>query len=180
MIKKIVLGVIATLSITFAANAQSAKFAYVSQERVFDSIPTMISAEKMMQDEYDKAERILAEMQTEIQLAEESYNAERASLDPTVAEYRLSNLNKKKYAFQMEYETTQNDLAILQERLVAPIEKNFLQAIKNIALKHQITYMFYEEAMAYVAEGAVDLTAEVRAELIRLENIRVNGGTTGG
>ena len=74
---------------------------------------------------------------------------------------------------EYKQQSLQQDLEILNDRLYGPIEDNLVKAIEIVAARHKVTYMLEKSNMLYVdPAGGLDLTNEVRIELVRLEKER--------
>jgi Skp family chaperone for outer membrane proteins len=76
----------------------------------------------------------------------------------------------------------QQDFQVAYERKVAdlmkPIEDNLQKAINIVSEKHKLNYVFEKTSLVYI-NGGLDLTAEIKAELLKLENARMANSGTG-
>jgi len=177
--KKVLMAIVIifTLGIAgFNANAQTAKFAHIDYLEVVDSIPTWLDANNQLDAFIAMGQKTIADMEKDLQTVYDVYLAEKETLSPLLIEYREKELIEKQELLEYKKQALENDLQIWNQRLFLPIEENLKKAIETIALKFGITYMFEKSSMLYIAPTvSLDLTKEVRIELIRLEKIRVPG-----
>lgn len=173
--KRIIIIIIAIFGLgVFNSNAQSnLKFAHVDYVKVIDSLPSKITADKDLQSFLDNGQKTLEEMQISFEEEYQKYLAEKDSISPLMQEIREKNLMEQQQLIQYKSETLEGDLQTLNNRLYKPIEDNFNLAVKNIAQKYKLNYILEVNSILYV-DGGLDLTKEVKAEVIRLEAIRTS------
>ena len=176
LIKKTVLSVIALLTLSIYSlnsNAQTVKFAHIDYLKVVDSIPSMMSADKEVKGFLEMGEKTIMEMEKAF---EESYNAyllEKPTLSSVMVELREKQLMEQQQMIEYKRQSLQQDLEILNERLYGPIEDNLVKAIEIVAQRHKVTYVLEKSTTLYTDPvGGLDLTGEVRIELLRLEKER--------
>ncbi len=172
--KKILLIAITIFSLgAFTTNAQSnLKFAHFDYQKATDSLPTVLNAQKELQKEEAEMTAILEELQKEYQDMLITYDRQKDSLSDMrkqIMEEEIQMLGEKiqyrQQDFQVSYERKVNDL-------MKPIEENLQKAIDMVAEKHKLNYVFEKTALVYV-NGGLDLTTEIRTELLKLENARM-------
>lgn len=167
MIKKIII-VIAIFGLgIFGATAQTTKFGHVDYVKVLDSIPAKIAADKTIQDFLEEGQKTIAEMQANFEEEYNKYMITQDSLSPIIREMKEKNLMEQQQLVQYKQESLQQDLQILNDRLYKPIEDGLTKAIEIIAKKHKVTYVLETNSILYVS-GGLDLTKEVKTELIRI------------
>lgn len=175
-IKKTTLFAAATLMLglfSLTSNAQQVKFAHIDYLKVVDSLPTMMEADKQVEMFLKAGEKTILEMETALQADYDAYMVEKPTLSDVMQELREKQLMEQQQIIEMKKQSLQQDLEILNDRLYKPIEDNLVKAIETVATKHGITYMLEKNSMLYTSPtGGLDLTKEVKAELIRLENLR--------
>lgn len=177
--KKILLIAVALFTVgIFSVNAQSnLKFAHFDYQKATDSLPTVLQAQKELTKSEAEMTAILEELQKEYQDMLINYDRQKDSLSDMrkqIMEEEIQMLGEKiqyrQQDFQVAYERKVSDL-------MKPIEDNLQKAINIVAEKHKLNYVFEKTALVYV-NGGLDLTAEIRAELLKLENARMaNSGT---
>lgn len=176
LIKKTVFSVIALLTLSFFsfnAQAQTVKFAHIDYLKVVDSIPSMMNADKEVKGFLDAGEKTVAEMEKAFEEAYNQYLLDKPTLSTVMVELREKQLMEQQQMIDYKRQSLQQDLEILNERLYGPIEDNLVKAIEIVAQRHKVTYVLEKSTTLYTDPvGGLDLTSEVRIELLRLEKER--------
>lgn len=176
LIKKTVLSVIALLALSFYSfntQAQTVKFAHIDYLKVVDSIPSMMTADREVKGFLDAGEKTVAEMEKAFEEAYNQYLLDKPTLSTVMVELREKQLMEQQQMIDYKRQSLQQDLEILNERLYGPIEDNLVKAIEIVAQRHKVTYVLEKSTTLYTDPvGGLDLTVEVRAELLRLEKER--------
>lgn len=168
--KKVLIAIIAIFTLgAFSSNAQNVSFAHVSSAEVLDSIQSykdLVKEEQQInkeaQQQYETLQKKLMKMQPTD-----------AAMD-TLTDFELSVISSDMQKIQMDMQNlevyTQNQLQTLQQRLVKLMEM-YRDAVKVVAEKHGVTYVLDADSQVlYAAPAGKDLTDEVRAELLRMDN----------
>ncbi len=178
--KKVLLIAIAIFTVgLFTTNAQSnLKFAHFDYQKATDSLPSVLKAQEELTRSEAEMTAILEELQKEYQDMLIKYDRQKDSLSSMrkqIMEEEIQMLGEKiqyrQQDFQVSYERKVNEL-------MKPIEDNLQKAIDIVAKRHKLNYVFEKTSLVYV-NGGLDLTAEIRAELEKLENARMAGGSSG-
>ncbi|MDX1349522.1 MAG: OmpH family outer membrane protein [Putridiphycobacter sp.] len=169
--KKIFLALVITFSISSIMAQTNLKFGHVDYAKVTDSIPTKLAADKEMKQFIEDGQRTIRELQTILQRDYEEYMAKRDSMSALMREIKEKNFMEQQQVLENKQQTLQNDLEIYDNRLYKPIENNFKKAVKTVSLKYKLNYVFEVGSLLYL-EGGIDITEEVKQELIRLEALR--------
>jgi len=176
IMKKVIIAIITIFTLGLAENnaqAQTPKFAHINYLDVVDSIPTWLDANRQLDEFIAMGQKTIGDMEKDLQADYDVYMAEQDMLSPLLREYREKELMEKQELLEYKKQSLESDLQIWNTRLFVPIETNLKKAIETIAIKFGITYMFEETQMLYAAPtGGLNLTKEVRAELIALERVR--------
>lgn len=172
--KKIFLALAITFSLNAAIAQANLKFGHVNYTKVTDSIPSKLSADKEMQQFITDGQNTIQELQTMLQRDYETYMAKRDSLSPLSREIKEKNLTEQQAILENKQTTLQSDLEVYDSRLYKPIENNFKKAVKIVSQNHKLNYVFEEGSLLYL-EGGLNITDEVKAELIKLEVTRLAG-----
>jgi len=170
--KKIILALAITFSLSSLIAQSNVKLGHVDYSKVTDSIPSKLAADKEMKQFIDDGQKTIQELQTMLQRDYEIYIAKRDSLSPLMREIKEKNPNEQQAILEQKQQTLQKDLEVYNARLYEPIEKNFKKAVKTISLKYKLNYVFDVSSMLF-NDGGLDITKEVKAELIRLEAARI-------
>jgi outer membrane protein len=178
--KKILLIAVAIFTVgMFSVNAQNnLKFAHFDYQKATDSLPSVLQAQEELTRSNAEMNAILEELQKEYQDMLINYDRQKDSLSDMrrqIMEEEIQMLGEK-----IQYR--QQDFQVAYERKVAdlmkPIEDNLKKAIDIVAEKHKLNYVFEKTSLVYV-NGGLDLTAEIRVELEKLENARMANSGTG-
>ncbi len=169
--KKIFLALIITFSLGSIVGQTNLKFGHVNYKKATDSIPTKLAADKEMQQFIEDGQKTIQELQTMLQRDYETYMVKRDSMSALRKEITEKNLQEQQAILENKQTTLQNDLEIYDGRLYKPIENNFKKAVKTISQKYKLNYVFEEGSLLYL-EGGLDITEEVKQELIKLELAR--------
>lgn len=172
--KRLIIIMIAIFGLgVFNSNAQNVKFGHVDYIKVLDSLPSKTAADRDLNNFYEDGQKTIMEMQASFEEEYNKYMLEKDSLSPLIQEIKEKNLMEQQQIIQYKAESLEQDLQILNERLYKPLEDNLDLAVKTIAKKYKLNYVLEVNSLLYVdEENGLDLTSEVRAELIRLEKLR--------
>ncbi len=169
--KKIILALSLLVGLN-SAIAQTPKFGHVNYQIVVDSIPTKLKADQDMQFFIENGQKKIEELQSLFQKDYEAYIAERETFSAMIREVKEKNLGEDQQNIAVVQERLQQDLQVFNERLYTPIENNFKEAVKIVSEKHKLNYVFEASTLMY-QNGGLDITIEVKKELIKLEEERL-------
>lgn len=187
-LKKTVLSVIAVLTLTFfSSTAQGQlKIGYVDYVRAMDSIPTYLKAISTLESYVQSSQKTLEDMSIELERAVKEFEETKATMEPIILEMKMKNLEEQNQILMYKEQSFQQDLDIMKEKLLVPIDKSLKKAIEIVAIRNKVTYVLQYDpdygstGLLYVDKAtALDLTNEVRTELIRIEAERTAPTTTG-
>ncbi|MCH2234643.1 MAG: OmpH family outer membrane protein [Crocinitomicaceae bacterium] len=162
---------IATLLLTLCAfntNAQDAKIAHVNYLEVIDSLPSKLLADKEIQKFLEDGQKTITDMEIELETQINTYLEEKETLSVIMQELREKQIQEQSQIIELKRQTLQQDLEILNARMYDPIETNLKKAIDLVAERHNVTYVIDESMLLYV-NGGLDLTEEVKAEMLKME-----------
>lgn len=176
--RKIITVILALVAFGFTAQGQPpVKFAHIDYIEVVDSIPSMMAADADIKAFLEMGQKTIDDMTKAYQAEEDKYILEKPTLSTIMIELREKQLGEQFQLIQYKQQSLEQDLQILNERLYGPIEKNLEKAIEIVAQRHKVTYMLEKSQMLYTdPSGGLDLTKEVRIELVRLEGERTASG----
>ncbi|MDE6286778.1 MAG: OmpH family outer membrane protein, partial [Muribaculaceae bacterium] len=143
MIKKLLLAVLVALP--FSAFAQ--KFGVVDLENVFQAMPETATAQTQLTDASKKYEDEFAKLREEVdKLFAEYQNLQKDPATPdAIKERRLNELQERDQKVQQFRNTASQDLARLQEQLMAPIQQKIADAVKTVGQEGNFTFIFPNE-----------------------------------
>lgn len=165
MIKRLILA--ALVALPFSALAQ--KFGVVDVETVFQAMPESAAAQTQMTDASKKYEDEFQKLREEVdKLFAEYQTLEKDPSTPqAIKERRLSELQERDQKVQQFRNTASQDLARLQEQLMAPIQQKIGDAVKSVGQEGSFTFIFPNEQglLLYTGNDVTDVTPLVKAKL---------------
>ncbi len=165
MIKKLILA--ALVALPFSAFAQ--KFGVVDLENVFQAMPETATAQTQLTDASKKYEDEFAKLREEVdKLFAEYQNLQKDPATPdAIKERRLNELQERDQKVQQFRNTASQDLARLQEQLMAPIQQKIGEAVKTVGQEGNFTFIFPNEQglLLYTGSDVTDVTPLVKTKL---------------
>lgn len=165
MIKRLILAVLVALP--FSALAQ--KFGVVDLDNVFQAMPETATAQTQLTDASKKYEDEFQKLREEVdKLFAEYQNLQKDPATPdAIKERRLNELTERDQKVQQFRNTASQDLARLQEQLMAPIQQKISDAVKAVGQEGGFTFIFPNEQglLLYTGTDVTDVTALVKAKL---------------
>ena len=163
--KKIILAAAVAL-MSFAANAQEGKFAYVSFEEVVMLMPEMDEARAILEENTKTNEEILMAMYQEYQTKVQQYEQKSATWTAAIVEAKQREIMDIEQRIQQTQQSLQQELQQLQQKLQAPIIEKANKAIATLAKEKGVVAVMEKGVFLYVdPEQMIDLTSEVRVAL---------------
>ena len=172
--KKIFLTLAIIFSLSTLLAQSSVKFGHVDYKKATDSIPSKLQADRDMKQFIEEGQKTIQELQTILQQDYEKYIAERDSMSALRREITEKNLQEQQANLEYKQTALQNDLEVYDTRYYKPIEENFKKAVSTVSKKYKLNYVFDVSTMQY-HDGGLDITEEVKQELLRLETARTTG-----
>lgn len=185
IVKKSVLSLVMFFALTLMSSNTNAqlKIAYIDYQRVMDSIPTYLEAIKTLEYYVQSSQKTLEDMAIELERKVIDFERRKDSLPTIIRDLEYKNLEEQNQILMYKEQSLQNDLEIMKEKLLLPIDKSLKKAIEVVALRNKVTYVLQYDAeygstgLLFVDKAtALDLTREVRAELILIEQQRKAAG----
>lgn len=165
MIKRLILAVLVALP--FSALAQ--KFGVVDLDNVFQAMPETATAQTQLTDASKKYEDEFQKLREEVdKLFAEYQNLQKDPATPdAIKERRLNELTERDQKVQQFRNTASQDLARLQEQLMAPIQQKINDAVKAVGQEGNFTFIFPNEQglLLYTGTDVTNVTALVKTKL---------------
>lgn len=165
MIKRLILAVLVALP--FSALAQ--KFGVVDLDNVFQAMPETATAQTQLTDASKKYEDEFQKLREEVdKLFAEYQNLQKDPATPdAIKERRLNELTERDQKVQQFRNTASQDLARLQEQLMAPIQQKIGDAVKAVGQEGGFTFIFPNEQglLLYTGTDVTDVTTLVKTKL---------------
>lgn len=147
--------------------AQS-KVGHVNSQLLFDTMPSRKAAIVKLQEFEAAGVKELREMEADLNLAFQKYEAEKNSKTPVLLKIEEEKLMKKQQALADREQSLNMEMQAYSQELNSPILKRVQQAIKIVAERKKLNYVFDESNTLYF-DPALDITKEVMVELMLLE-----------
>lgn len=187
IVKKAALSILTILALSLVSNQAQAqlKIGYIDYSRIMDedSIPTYRDAIKTLEYYVQSSQKTLEDMAIELERKVMDFERRKDSLPPIIRDLEYKNLEEQNQILMYKEQSLQNDLEIMKEKLLVPIEKSLKKAIEVVAVRYKVTYVLQYDpeygstGLLYVDKStALDLTNEVKKELIVIENARIASG----
>jgi outer membrane protein len=165
--KKLV--VVFAIFVSLTSIAQS-KIGHVNTQKLLDTLPSRKVAMSQIEDFEKRGMEELKEMEADLQKRYSKYMSEQATLSPIIKQNEEEQLQKKQQAMQLREQELQQKMQQLGTELNEPILKRVKKAIEIVAGRKKLSYVVDESSTLYFA-GGIDITGEVRTELLRLDAI---------
>lgn len=165
MIKKVILAVL--LALPFASMAQ--KFGVVDVESIFTAMPETAQMQTQLQqtsaryeEEFGKLQEEVNKLYTEYQTIQNDENTPQS-----IKERRVQEIQERASKVDQFRNTATQDLARLQEQLMAPISQKINDAVKSVGAEGGFTFIFLNEPnlLLYTGTDVTDITPLVRTKL---------------
>lgn len=165
MIKKILLVVALCLPMFMSAQ----KFAVVDVETVITAMPEYTQMNTQLTETSRRYETEFTNLQEEINQLMTQYQAiaEDAATPQSIKDRRTQEIQEKMQRVEQFRNTAQQDLARLQEQLLAPITQKYQDAVKAVGAEQNFTLVLPNEPqlVIYAGSDVVNITAAVKAKL---------------
>ena len=170
--KKIFLILTIILGVNSAFAQNGLKFAIVDSDKVLDSLPTRMQADAEITRFVEDAQQTIEELSTILQREYNAYIDGQDTLSEFQKERIEKELTEQQEIIQLKQQTFEKDLETYNKRFYEPIQENFNKAVENVSVRLKLNYVLDKKTLLYT-NGGIDITKEVAAELLRLENERM-------
>ena len=163
--KKIILAAAVAL-MSFAANAQEGKFAYVSFEEIVMLMPEMDEARAILEENTKTNEEILMSMYQEYQNKVQQYEQKSSTWTAAIVEAKQREIMDIEQRIQQTQQSLQQEIQQLQQQLQAPIIEKVNNVVNELAKAQGVAAVFEKASFLYVDEAQMlNLTPEARTAL---------------
>ncbi len=163
--KKIILAAAVAL-LSFAANAQEGKFAYVSFEELVMLMPEMDEARAVLEENTKTNEEILSAMYEEYQTKVQQYEQKSSTWTAAVLEVKQREIVDIEQRIQQTQQSLQQEIQALQQNLQAPIVEKANKVISELGKAKGVVAVMDKSVFLYMDPAQmIDLTAEARVAL---------------
>ena len=163
--KKIILAAAVAL-MSFAANAQEGKFAYVNFEELVMLMPEMDEARAVLEENSKTNEEILMAMYEEYQTKTQQYQQKASTWTPAIRESKEREIMDIQTRLEQTQQSLQQEMQQLQNSLQAPIYEKAQNTVNELAKAKGIAAVFEMGTLLYVDPAQfINLTPEARTAL---------------
>ena len=165
--KKGIIILIAVLAFVPMSFAQ--KIGHVDLQAVTDSLPSMKGANKELESYQAEQTKVIEDMAKALENDYQIYLTEQDSLSPIIRDMKEKKFLERQQEIAYKQQQLEQDLQTLYTRLFTPIQDRLDKAVAVVAEKEGIVYVLEKTQLLYTGAGGVDLTAQVREEMIKSE-----------
>lgn len=164
---KVLCFLVLAIGFGIAANAQTAKIAYVDSSAITEIMPERAKIEQDLQAYYIELQQELQTMATEYQAKMKDYEANAATMSNILRqskEKEIMDLQGRIQDFQANAETAFDEKRV---ELLTPVIEKVQNAVNTVGKEKGYTYIFDKSvgAIVYIGTDAIDITADVKAKL---------------
>lgn len=164
--RKLILIAAAFIFIGTAASAQGLKFAHVNFNELIQLMPEMDSARVQMDASQKEIQDTYQSMIEEFNSKYAEYNEKSATWTQSVRESKEREIQSIQARIQEFEQTSQQDIAQMQNALMAPIYQKAQEAVTNLAKAQGFIYVFDSSQLLYIDSAqSTDLTPSAREAL---------------
>lgn len=164
--KKLIIIAAAFLFIGAAASAQGPKFAHVNFNELVQLMPEMDSARVQMDASQKEIQDTYQSMIEEFNSKYAEYGEKQATWTQSVRESKEREIQSIQARIQDFEQSSQQDLAQLQNTLMAPIYQKAQDVVNNLAKAQGFIYVFDSSQLLYIDESqSTNLTQSAREAL---------------
>jgi outer membrane protein len=164
--RKLLLAIAVVLSVGLV-EAQS-KVAHVNSQKLLDTLPSRKEALSKLKEFEANGMKELQEMEADLQSAYAKYEKERPNMIQAQIKIEEDKLMKKQQNLQEREQSLNQEMQILSQELNKPILDRVQKAVEMISDRKKLNYVLDESVTLYF-KGGMDITAEVLAELLKLD-----------
>lgn len=144
------------------------KIGHVNSQKLLDTLPSRkMAIEKLRQFEISGTKE-LEEMEMDFEKAYAKYQKELPTYSPVIQKIEEEKLMRKQQSIQEREQSLNREMQAVSQDLNTPILDRVQRAVKLVADRKKLSYVIDESVTLYFA-GGMDITAEVLAELLRMD-----------
>ena len=162
---KVLVLLVLALGIGFGANAQGMKIGYVDSQVIIDMMPESAKIQQDLQAYYSELQAQLQAMATEYQNKMRDYEANSATMSNILRQSKEKEIVDLQGRIQEFQSGAEADLAAKQDELSKPMLDKIKKAIDDVVKAKGLAYVFEKTVILSIGDGAIDVTADVKAKL---------------
>ena len=164
-LSKVLVLLVLALGIGFGANAQGQKIGYVDSQVIIDMMPEGAKIQQDLQAYYSELQAELQAMATEYQNKLRDYEANSATMGNVLRQSKEKEILDLQSRIQEFQNNAEGDFTAKQTELMKPMLDKIQKAIDEVVKAKGLAYVFEKTVVLSIGEGAIDITADVKAKL---------------
>jgi outer membrane protein len=156
---------IAILCLAGATEALAQKFGHLDAQEILLTLPERADAQAQIEATAAEYEGELARMQSELETKFGEYQTKAATWPDAIRQQKEVELQRLDQGLQEFGMTVQNDLAQMEQRLLAPMIERVRVAIEAVGKEQGYTYIFDASTGVTLYNGGDDVTELVKTKL---------------
>jgi len=157
--------VIAFVALCGNVSAQNIKLAYINFQELVSSMPESDSAQVKMEKVRLDLEKIMEEMQVELNRKQDEYQKNQTNWTELVKQSKTEELTSMYQRLQTFQQNASESFQQEYQKLLQPIQEKAAKAIDTVAKEQNITMVFDSQILHYKAIGTLDLLPAVKQHL---------------
>ena len=156
---------IAILYLAGATEVLAQKFGHLDAQEILLTLPERADAQAQIEATAAEYEGELARMQSELETKFGEYQTKAATWPDAIRQQKEVELQRLDQGLQEFGMTVQNDLAQMEQRLLAPMIERVRVAIEAVGKEQGYTYIFDASTGVTLYNGGDDVTELVKTKL---------------
>ena len=158
--------ILALVTFTFAANAQSQKFGHVDFAKLYSLMPGQDSVRAVYEAYATGLQNQMATMQAELENKFGEYQANQATMSNIIKQTKEREIQDLQVRIEEFTQQAQQDLATKEQELTAPLIEKARKAVEDVAKEKGYTYIFHStEGLLLYANPSDNILPLVKAKL---------------
>lgn len=155
----------AILSVAGWNEGWAQKLGHVNAQEILLSLPERADAQQKIESAAAEYEGELTRMQSELETKFGEYQAKAATWPDAIRQQKERELQQLDQGLQEFSMTVQNDLAVMEQNLLAPMIERVSNAIEAVGKEQGFTYIFDASTGVTLYNGGTDVSDLVRTKL---------------
>ena len=146
-------------------SASAQKFGHLDAQEILLSLPERADAQASIEAAAAEYETEVARMQSELETKFADYQSKAATWPDAIRQQKERELQQLDAGLQEFGMTIQNDLAQMEQQLLAPMVERVRKAIEQVGQEQGYTYIFDTSTGVTLYNGGEDVTSLVKTKL---------------
>ena len=146
-------------------DAVAQKFGHLDAQEILLTLPERVDAQATIESAATEYESEVTRMQGELETKFADYQAKAATWPDAIRQQKERELQQLDAGLQEFGMTIQNDLAQMEQQLLAPMVERVRKAIEEVGKEQGFTYIFDTSTGVTLYNGGEDVTGLVKTKL---------------